>query len=389
MTATSAPVPDLRDDASTAAQFATRVVFAVAGIAMAAWAPLVPLAQARIGLDEALLGTVLLCFGAGSLVAMPLAGLAAARFGPRLVIVVAAAVACVALPGLATVGTTAALAGVLLGFGAALGTLDVAMNLQAIAVERASGRAMMSGFHAMFSVGGIVGAATLSIALSIGLAAGVTTVGLAIAMAIATVAAARGLRSGGPGRRRAATTRFAWPHGIVLTIGALAASAFLVEGAMLDWSAVFLATVRDVPIARAGTGYLAFSVAMTIGRFGGDRIVQRFGGPTALAAGASLAAAGLASAALLPSSMAAIAGFAAVGLGASNVVPVLFTAAGRQTAMPEALAVPTTTTMGYAGLLAGPAAIGFVAHAIGLAAAFAMLALLMVGIAIAGRRLPA
>jgi MFS family permease len=158
---------------------------------------------------------------------------------------------------------------------------------------------------------------------------------------------------------------------------------------MLDWSAVFLSTVRDVPLARAGAGYIAFSIAMTIGRFAGDRVVHRFGGRAVLSGGALVAAGGLAVTALLPSQAAAIAGFALVGLGAANVVPVLFTGAGRQTAMPESLAVPAMTTIGYAGLLAGPAAIGFVAHRTGLVTAFALLAMLMTGVAFGGRRLSA
>ena len=169
----------------------------------------------------------------------------------------------------------------------------------------------------------------------------------------------------------------------------LAVAAFLLEGAVLDWSAIFLSTVRDVPVARAGAGYIAFSIAMTSGRLLGDRVVHRFGGRRVLVAGALLTAIGITIVALVPSGPVDIAAFALVGIGASNVVPVLFSAAGRQTQMPESIAVPTMTTMGYAGLLAGPALIGFVAHATSLATAFALLAVLIVVVAACGRRLAA
>ena len=363
---------------------ATRTVFLVAGISMAAWAPLVPLAKSRTGLDEAALGLVLLCFGGGSLIAMPLAGLSAARYGSRRVIGSAVALLCVALPSLAIVDRPIALAFALCLFGAGLGALDVAMNLQAIAVERAAGRPMMSGFHGLFSAGGIVGASGVALALSAGLDVVATVVALVVLIAIVVGATRRGLLSSAT-RDRTAT--FALPHGVVLVIGLLAAAAFLIEGAVLDWSALFMTTLRQVPVERASAGYIAFSIAMTAGRFGGDAVVARFGGRRVLMAGALCSAVGVASVALLPSWPAAVAGFALVGLGSSNIVPVLFTSVGRQTTMPQSLAVPAMTTMGYAGLLAGPALIGFVAHATGLSIAFLLLAALMLGVAVVGRRL--
>ncbi len=369
---------------SRATRVATRVVFLVAGVAMAAWAPLVPLAKARTGLDDATFGLVLLCFGGGSLVAMPTAGLSAARFGIRAVILIAVTTIAIALPLLASVDRPVVLAIVLFAFGAGLGTLDVAMNLQAIAVERASGRAMMSGFHGMFSVGGIVGASAVALALSMGVDAVVTVAALIVLLAVAVSSTVRGLMT------RVAHARkmpFTLPHGIVIVIGLLAAAAFLLEGAVLDWSAIFMTSIRDVPVARASAGYIAFSITMTAGRFTGDRLVQRLGSRRVLVAGALCSAVGMAMVALIPSSIAGVIGFALVGGGNANIVPVLFTATGRQTVMPASLAVPAMTTMGYAGLLAGPAAIGFVAHATGLTFAFVLLAIMMVGVAVTARAL--
>jgi MFS family permease len=369
---------------SNLARFATRVAFLASGLAMAAWAPLVPLAKARTGVDEATLGLILLCLGGGSLVAMPLTGFLQARFGTRRVLLPAVLIACGALPLLAIVDSPLALAASVFAFGAGLGAWDVAMNLQAVAVERAAGRAMMSGFHAMFSVGGIVGASGVSLVLGTELDDGIAMTLIAAVLIVAVFVSARGLLTAATADRK---TAFAIPHGVVLVIGLLAAFAYLVEGAMLDWSALLLSTAREVPIARAGYGYVAFSIAMTAGRFGGDRIVQRLGGRRTLVASALVAALGLVTVALVPSANLDLVAFALVGFGCANIVPILFTSAGRQTAMPASLAVPAMTTMAYAGLLAGPAGIGFVAHASSLTVAFLLLAVLLVVVAIVGRRL--
>jgi predicted MFS family arabinose efflux permease len=180
---------------------------------------------------------------------------------------------------------------------------------------------------------------------------------------------------------------FAVPHGVVLFIGGLCFVLFLTEGAILDWSAVFLTSTRGVDPSRAGVGYAAFALAMTSGRLMGDRIVQRFGTTKIIGYGGLCAAVGFLIATLVPSWPAAVLGFALVGVGCANIVPVLFTSVGRQTAMPENLAVPAMTALGYAGVLAGPAAIGFVAQATSLSVAFLTVALMLIGVAASGRLL--
>ena len=160
---------------------------------------------------------------------------------------------------------------------------------------------------------------------------------------------------------------------------------FLAEGAVLDWSAVML-TNSGMSSAQGGLGYAAFAVAMTIGRLNGDKIVQRWGGRRILLLGGLAAAAGFFIVVLAPSAWLALAGFLLIGFGASNIVPVLFTAAGSQKDMPASLAVSAISTIGYAGILAGPGLIGFVAHAVGLQWAFAALACGMLLVATQARR---
>ena len=162
---------------------------------------------------------------------------------------------------------------------------------------------------------------------------------------------------------------------------------FLTEGAVLDWSAVFLTSARGMSRAYAGLGYAAFAATMTVGRLSGDRIVRRFGGGRVIVFGGLCAAAGFVLATLIPSWPATLLGYALVGVGCSNIVPVLFSSVGRQTAMAENVAVPAITTLGYAGILAGPAAVGFVAHATSLSTAFLILAVMLLGVAASGRLL--
>ncbi len=365
-------------------QRSTRIVFFIAGFGMAAWAPLVPFAKARAGIGDGALGLLLLCLGVGSLVTMSLAGALAARFGCRRVVIASTVPLCLVLPLLATVSSPTLLAVALLVFGASLGSIDVTMNIQAIIVERVSGRSMMSGFHGLFSIGGIAGAACVAALLGAGASPLAATLYVAAGIVVALAMAARHLLSYGSEPKGPA---FALPHGVVLFIGALCFIVFLAEGAMLDWSAVFLTSVRGVETAHAGLGYAVFALTMAIGRLTGDRIVQQFGGIGIIAFGGICAAAGFAFATLVPFWQMTLLGYALIGVGCSNIVPVLYTSVGRQTVMPEYVAVPAITTLGYLGILAGPAAIGFVADAASLSAAFLVLAILLLGVAMCGRLL--
>lgn len=354
-------------------RLATRLAFFAAGFAMAAWAPLVPFAKDNAGVDDAGLGLMLLCLGAGSLVAMPLTGMLAARIGTRTLILGGGAGLVAVLPVLVLVGDPLALALALMAFGAALGTLDVAMNIHAVEVERAAPRPLMSGFHAMFSLGALAGAGGVTLLLTLGLAPVAAAAGAsAVTMACVIGAAPHLLRARGD-----EPAPFALPRGVVLWLAALAAITFLVEGAMLDWGALLLLAKGVLPQAQAGLGYMIFSVAMTIGRLTGDRIVAAAGPRWTLIAGGALGVAGLALMVAAEGVWPALAGFALVGFGASNIVPVLFSLAGRQSVMPPGLAVAAVVTVGYAGILIGPALIGFVAEATGLGAAFALLAVLL------------
>ncbi len=372
------PVPGVAE------QRATRVAFFITGFGNSAWAALVPFAKAGADISDGALGLLLLCLGIGSIVTMPAAGAFTAKFGCRRVIIVAALVIAATLPFLATFSALPLLVVTLMLFGAGIGAIDVAMNIQAIIVERASGRSMMSGFHGLFSLGGIAGAGGMAALLSAGappmLAALCVSAGILAALAIAAAhLLPYGARNDGPA--------FALPHGIVLFIGALCFVLFLAEGAVLDWSAVFLTSIRHMATSYAGLGYAAFATTMTIGRLAGDRIVDRLGQNRVVLIGGLCAALGFIVATAVPSWQVALFGYALVGIGCANIVPVLFSAVGRQSVMPENVAVPAIATLGYAGILAGPAGIGFIAHLTSLPTAFLVLAAMLLAVALSSRML--
>ena len=364
------------------AALATRLAFLAAGFVMACWAPLIPFAKAQVGASEGVFGLLLLCLGLGSIVAMPLTGYLSARMGARPMILLGGYGLVALLPVLVLAPTVAALALALAVFGAALGTIDVAMNVHAAEVETRSGRPMMSGFHAMWSVGGILGAGGVTGLLWLGASPlSAALAGSALALGLMIVATPRFLR-----RAAGEPPRLALPRGKVLLLAVLAAICFLVEGAVLDWGALLIVAQGLMQPTGAGIGYMLFSVAMTVARLTGDRIVAALGQRTVLIGGGLVAILGIALT-LVPGQVAvALAGFVLIGLGCANLVPVVFSLAARQPGMAPGLAVAAVTTTGYAGILLGPALVGFVAEAGSLALAFACLAALMLAYPASGRR---
>ena len=375
-TTTADPLP--------AARLSTRVFFFSTGIANAAWAPLVPFAKARSGLGTASFGAVLIGLGIGAVLIMPLVSWGLSRHGARRCMMASCTIITLVLPLLAILSNPIGLALALLCFGFGLGGLDAGMNAQAVEVEARSARPLMSGFHGMFSLGGLTGSLGLTLLLAGGLSVPVAAIAVTGIFLVLWLTRLRGLLPGREPRRaagRPSSLRLA-VHPVVLLIGGLCFIGFLGEGAALDWSALFLHG-KGLATAYGGIGYAAFSVTMAAGRLTGDKIVKRFRAVPVLRVSAIVAALGWAVAVLLPGP-AAVAGFAVVGLGAANIVPLLFGAAARVRGVPTSVSIPLISAVGYAGMLCGPALIGFAAAATSLGVALsgvAVLLLLVVGAA--------
>jgi predicted MFS family arabinose efflux permease len=364
-------------------RLATRLSFLVAGFGMACWAPLVPFAKQRLMIDDGSLGLLLFCLGVGSVLAMVLTGVVSARYGSKPIIIAGALGLTIVLPLLSVAASPLTLGLALLAFGASLGSIDVAMNVHAVDVERAARRPLMSGFHAFFSIGGVAGSAVMTLLLTMRCAPVASALLCALPMVVVTAVAWPRLLPGVPAGKG---PMLVMPHGVVLLLAALAAISFLGEGAILDWSALLISDRGLAPATQGGVGYMLFSIAMTVGRLGGDAVVARIGDRATMVLGSILAVTGFIILLTMPVPVLALAGFLLIGLGASNVVPVLFRRAGTQTKMPVGLAIAAITTAGYAGILMGPAGIGLVARLAGLQTAFWMLAALLCLIPLCARQ---
>ncbi|WP_419963216.1 MFS transporter [Pantoea vagans] len=353
---------------------ATRIIFFLAGFITATWAVIVPFARANTGVNEAQLGTLLLCLGVGALIAMPVTGWLTSRFGCRRVILVAIALIVISTPWLAVLSEPLLLALALLVFGIGIGVTDCAMNIQAILVEKQAAKPVMSGFHGMYSVGGIAGAGFMTLILAMGFSVLTGCLLAVAAVIIMTLVSVSGLLTYA---NPAEGPVFAVPRGSVLIIGIICFAVFLTEGTVLDWSAVYLTDVRAIPASLGGLGYTCFAIAMTVARLTGDRIISSLGRLPVVLGGALVAAAGMAMVTFIASWPLALLGYTLVGAGCANIVPVMFSAAGRQTVMPQAVAIPAITTLGYLGVLSGPAVIGYVAHYTHLGFSFSLIMALM------------
>jgi predicted MFS family arabinose efflux permease len=372
------------------AKNATKIIFLVCGLGISSWAPMVPYAKDRLQLNDSNLGLLLLMLGLGAIAMMPVSGILAHRYGTRKVILVAAIGMALMLPMLLMMTSVVAMGLVLFIFGAAVGTVDVAMNSQGVQVERMSPQPVMSSLHGLFSIGGLFGSLGIGFLMKLGL----DPVHAAIATALLLIgivswkygdllnleterSVARKLAD--PAEKRS----LMWLNNSVLFLGILCFAVFLSEGAMLDWSAIFLKENRGIDEAFAGIGYAAFSVAMASMRLVGDKLVARFDGKTVVVTGCILAAAGLSLAVFTPWLATSIGGFILLGLGAANIVPVFISEGGKIRNIPATVSIPAISTIGYAGQLAGPAILGFIAHRFSLSIALAFNAALLLMVALA------
>lgn len=371
------------DATSPVARRATRVGFFMAGFGLSIWAPLVPYVRERIEMSDALFGTLLLCIGVGSLTWMPLSGLLVTRCGIRPVVLSSVVLLLVALGGMALSESIWMLALALFCFGGSLGVIDVVLNIQGVLIERDTGKRHMSNFHGMFSLGSICGALALTGALTLGLAPATGTLLMIAVIALAILAVAAGfLRDRAPGGGVA----FIRPTGVVLLVGALCFIVYLAEGAVLDWSALYLTEHKALETAKGGLGYASFALMVTIGRFAGAPVVNSLGTARVIGFGGLLAGIGIGLSILTDHWGLALLGYGLCGLGCANVSPVLISSLSRQHSMPVHQAVTAATTIGFAGVLAGPAMIGVIAHYGSLTFAFGLLALLLFGLILGSRR---
>lgn len=353
----------------------SRLVYALAGIGISAWALLVPDSKIKFHLSDGALGGVLFLTGIGGVLVAFLAGLVVARWGSRTCIVVTLLLMCLLLPALAMAPSVTVFTVLLFLDSAVFGVLDVSSNAQGAVIEARSGRLQMSGFHASFSIGTLVIAVMASFLLKIGVTLETFCVLCAMLMLMGLTQSFRLFPKRydpPPGAQH-----FVVPNRQTVILGLCCLAVFMCEGAITDWSTVYLHFSRHMQVSNAILGYAAFTVATVLARLTGDAMATRFGQIRLMRLGVVLALFGFALIIFAPWGIVGIIGFGLVGLGDGNITPLVFSAAARVPGMAAHHSMPTVVGIGYIGFLAGPVMIGLVSSHFGLGTAFAVDAVLL------------
>lgn len=356
-------------------QYAARCAFFLAGFVVATWAPMIPAIKSRLQIGDDVLGLLLLCIGISAFIFMPIAGILNQKFGCKKILCVSIVIFALTLVVISTLNAVWLFVIFLFIFGAVMGTLDVTMNMNSVIVEKLSNKRIMSSMHALWSVGCFCSAGLFSVLAKLGLE--ITTIAVihgAIVLILCFISGPYFLAYKGASNEKAVAV----PRGIVVLFGILACISFLAEGAVMDWSGVFLTEAKGMELSLAGVGYAIFSVAMLVIRFIGDKAVQVIGEQRICVFGALVAGLGFLLVVLIDNFYLMPIGFILIGLGAANIVPVLYSLLKNQNDMPINAAVTAITCMGYTGVILGPALLGFIAHGVGITFVFYLLCALFV-----------
>jgi MFS family permease len=356
------------------ARWATTAFFLLLGTVLGSWVARIPAVQNNLRLDDAQLGISLLSTSVGAILAMPATGWLIREWGNPHVMRVAATLLCVSMPLLPLAPTMPLLMVSLFIFGIGFGLLDVSMNVQAVTVEVGYARPIMSAFHGVFSIGGLLGAALAGVVAGAGVAPFAHLLGVALILLVLVAVASRSLleaRSADDGM-----PVFAVPPRALLGLGVLSFCVLFGEGAVADWSAVYLENVLGSTPAVAAAGYAASSLAMAGMRFAGDALTRNVGPVRLVRVSSLVAGLGMAGALLLGTVPAALIGFASVGAGLAVAFPIALGAGGRTPGIASGTAIGAVATAGYTGLLVGPPLIGFISERSGLRSGLALVAVL-------------
>jgi MFS family permease len=364
-------------------RIAVSAFFLLNGALLGSWAPQIPLLLPRHAINESVLGLLILGMGIGAMAAMCLSGWLIARLGSRAMVRTTAVCCILALPAAVLAPNVATLAIAMAAMGASVALMDVATNANAFELEQATGRAILSSTHGFWSIGGFLGGALGGPGIAALGAAGHALMVSAISLAVVVLSWSRLVGAPVVGDQTAAGTGPGlWRQGwTIYLIGVMALMAFVPESAVLDWSALYLSSDRGAGVAVSGMAFALFSACMAAMRFCGDAVRNRVGAVPLLRASAVIAAAGMFMAALAPSTMLVLAGFALSGIGLANIVPILFSAAGRQGGTNPGAAIAAVSFIGYGGMLIAPSVIGVTAEQVGFPAIFIALSGLLLSIA--------
>ncbi|WP_429814584.1 MFS transporter [Ensifer sp. B1-9] len=371
------PTATVRQGYMTRNRLAVSLLFLMNGFVTGSWAPKIPEFKDRLGISESVLGLLILMFGIGSLVLMPIAGGYIARVGSQKVVKVTAIILSPLLLLLTLVPNVWAAAVGMFVLGGFVGAMDVAMNANAVEVEKSMRRAIMSSCHAYWSLGGLIGAGIGGFLMAhFGVLPHVFVVTVIcltlIAIAWPMIFADKPHPAAAKEKLRLPMTPLPW------LIGIMALFSMVPEGTVLDWGALYLRNELGASVELSGFGFAAFSATMAIMRFAGDLVRDRFGAKRTLRICTVTALVGMILAGIAPNAYIAILGFAIAGIGISNMVPIAFSAAGNMPGLQPGIGLSVATFMGYSGMLFAPSVIGFVAEHTGFAIVFTSVPVLFI-----------
>jgi MFS family permease len=369
------------------ARWATRAQFLNLGFVAGVWGVHIPSVKAHYGLDERTLALALLASSVGSLMTLAIAGRAVGRLGARTVSVFAGWTFCIGLALSLLLPSPVTLLLAMLMLGAGESVFDVAINAEGTTLETLSGRAVMSGFHGMFSLGAMGGAASAALMLRAGIPNLVQLSAVAGIVAVSILVSSRGMLASHP-ITEVAQAHFAWPKGTLLLIGLLICFGMLAEGVMYNWSVLYVTQELHAPQERAALAYVAFAGAMAVMRFAGDSVRARVSERTMLLVGPAIAAVAMAIVLVAARPWVAMLGYALIGIGLATVVPILYNAATRIPGVSRAAAIASVSSIGYMGFMIGPPIVGSIAHATSLTVAMGTMVVAAMILMLGARRVP-
>jgi predicted MFS family arabinose efflux permease len=369
----------------TAARYSISAVFFVFGALVGAWIPHIPDVKHALNIPNTILGFALLASGCGALCVMPVTGAIVHRFGSKHVSIASGFAAALLVPWLALEKSTAGLAVNLFAVGLCYGCLDVSMNAHSVAVQARHDRPILSAVHGCFSIGGFAGSAGAALAAKLSLGTFPhLCVNSAVLMALLAVSARFLLPA--EVDKDTEGPKFVIPHGVLLLLGALCMFAYVVEGGLLDWTALYLRSTLRSTAELGAIGTAAINFAMAISRFGGDRVVAAAGYRYVLIGSGVMAAAGIFVGVVVTDPLVAIACFSVSALGTANMVPILFAEGGTVEGYSAGTGLAAIATFGYAGFLLGPPALGYVADLRSLGFAIGLLGILGLLVSLLAKR---
>lgn len=365
------------------ARLATQCHFFICGLLFASWGVHVPTVKAQYGLSDAALSWLMLAAGIGALIGLSQVGKWVARHGTRKVLLLCGLFMCLPLALLLYMPGYVGLLVMLFCYGLFNGSFDVAMNAEAVAVEKAYARPIMSSFHGFFSLGGMAGALVASGIAAAGIPPAWSLIGIcAIGYGFIALASSRMLPVEATHSPEEAHASFSLPSGTILLLGVMSALGMVGEGAMYDWSTLYMRDELGSPQQLAALAYGAFSAAMALGRFGGDWARARLGDRSMLRLTAWLSTIAMGATLAIAHPLAALIGFGLVGIGFSNMVPVMFSVAAKVPGVTPAKAIAGVSSLGYVGFMMGPPMIGYIAHNTRLSLALLVVAVFAAAVAL-------